>query len=54
MNGKTAKLIRRVAKAKGLKEKDLKREWLSMNQKQRTDKRQAMFADIAPAAAKKK
>ncbi len=46
MNGKTAKLLNRYAKAKGVNDKDLKREWYAMNAKERFLRRQAMLQEL--------
>ena len=46
MNGKTAKLLNRYSKARGVNVRDLKREWYSMNAKERFLKRQEMLKDL--------
>lgn len=46
MNEKTAKLLNRFALAKGSNVKNLKREWNSMNSKERFLKRQEMLKDL--------
>ena len=54
MNGKTAKLLRKVGAKKGANVKDLKRQWMSLTAKERFEKRQEMLAELGPAAPKKK
>lgn len=44
MNQKTAKIIRKYADLKGIDEKDLKREWKSLNESQKDIKRQEFLA----------
>ena len=46
MNGKTAKLLNRYSKAKGLNSRDLKREWYALTSKQRFLRRQEMLQDL--------
>ncbi len=46
MNGKTVKLIRRYSLQTGVAEKNLKREWLSMNGNQRFERRQKMLESL--------
>lgn len=46
MNEKTAKLLGRYSKAKGTNLKDLKREWLGLNAKERFKKRQTLLTDL--------
>lgn len=43
MNEKTAKLLNRYSLAKGANPKELKREWLSLNARERFQKRQALL-----------
>lgn len=52
MNGKTAKLLRKVGARKGTNVKDLKRLWMSMTAKQRYEKRQELLAELGGAPAK--
>jgi len=55
MNGKTAKLLRKVGAKKGTNVKDLKRLWMSLTAKERFLKRQEMLADLgSPVQSKKK
>lgn len=46
MNEKTAKLINKYSMAKGANAGDLKREWNSMNSKERFQKRQTMLKEL--------
>ncbi|MBI3396158.1 MAG: hypothetical protein HY042_10015 [Spirochaetia bacterium] len=46
MNEKTAKLLNRFAKAKGVNPKDLKREWAGLNATERFKKRQTLLRDL--------
>jgi len=46
MNEKTAKLINRYSLAKGTNSKDLKKEWNSLNAKERFLKRQSLIRDL--------
>lgn len=46
MNEKTAKLLNRYATQKGANSRELKREWLSLNAKERFKKRQAMLQEL--------
>ncbi|WP_167880162.1 hypothetical protein [Leptospira fletcheri] len=46
MNQKTAKLLKKYAEAKGFSEKQLKREWLVLNQQQKDAKRQEILKDL--------
>ncbi len=46
MNEKTAKLINRYSLAKGINNKDLKKEWMALNARQRFEKRQSMLKDL--------
>ena len=46
MNEKTAKLLNRYAMARGSNSRDLKREWLSLNARERFQKRQAMLQEL--------
>ncbi|MCB1189195.1 MAG: hypothetical protein H7A23_04035 [Leptospiraceae bacterium] len=39
MNQKTAKLLKKYGQLKGLSEKNLKREWMSMNKMEKSKKR---------------
>lgn len=51
MNGKTAKLIRKVAKKRGTRKpkeiKALKRDWYSLNRHERTKRRKEYQQEIA-------
>ncbi len=42
MNGRTAKIVRRYAQAKNIHDRVVKREWYSLNHKQRGKKRKEM------------
>ncbi|MCR9144027.1 MAG: hypothetical protein NXI24_17400 [bacterium] len=46
MNEKTAKLLNKYALAKGSNSRDLKREWVSLNAKERFQKRQAILQEL--------
>ncbi|EPG73690.1 hypothetical protein LEP1GSC058_3649 [Leptospira fainei serovar Hurstbridge str. BUT 6] len=46
MNQKTAKLIKKYAEAKGINEKQIKREWLVLNQQQKDAKRQEILKEL--------
>ncbi|EQA35646.1 hypothetical protein LEP1GSC050_3636 [Leptospira broomii serovar Hurstbridge str. 5399] len=46
MNQKTAKLIKKYAEAKGISEKQIKREWLVLNQQQKDAKRQEILKEL--------
>jgi len=46
MNEKTAKLLNRYAKARGVNVKELKRQWTALNGRERFDKRQALLKDL--------
>ncbi len=46
MNQKTAKLLKKFAQAKGLSEKDVKREWLVLNEFQKDKKRQEILSSL--------
>ena len=46
MNGKTAKLLRRYSLLTGDKEKDLKRQWLALNSRQRFERRQEILSTL--------
>ncbi len=50
MNEKTAKLLSRYSLARGTNLKSLKREWLSLNARQRFERRQAMLNELKPKA----
>lgn len=47
MNIKTAKIIRKYANLKGINEKDLKREWYSLDESQKDIRRQEYLASLA-------
>lgn len=47
MNAKTVKILRKYANLKGLDLKNLKREWLSLNEFQKDKKRQEYLAALA-------
>lgn len=47
MNEKTAKLLNKYATARGQNVKELKREWLSLNGKERFLKRQELLKELA-------
>ncbi|MBX7056781.1 MAG: hypothetical protein K1X75_01855 [Leptospirales bacterium] len=46
MNEKTAKLLNRYSLARGGNLKALKREWLSLNARQRFERRQAILREL--------
>lgn len=46
MNQKTAKLLKKYGQLKGLDDKNLKREWMSMNQAERTKKRKEYLSAL--------
>lgn len=46
MNEKTAKLLNRYALAKGSNSRELKREWVSLNAKERFQKRQSILNEL--------
>ena len=46
MNHKTAKILRKYAALKGLNEKDLKREWQSLNKFQKDQRRQEYLTSL--------
>jgi len=46
MNEKTAKLLNKYAKARGVNPKELKREWTSLNAKERFVKRQNLLKEL--------
>ncbi len=46
MNGKTAKLLNRYALAKGVNSRDLKRQWMSMNARERFQRRQKLILEL--------
>ncbi|MBE7412733.1 MAG: hypothetical protein L6Q54_02055 [Leptospiraceae bacterium] len=46
MNQKTVKLLKKFAKAKGISEKDIKREWLVLNEFQKDKKRQEILSAL--------
>jgi len=48
MNGKTAKLLHRIAKKMGSNLADLKREWYSLTSKERFLKRQEYLKQLKP------
>lgn len=47
MNAKTVKILRKYANLKGLDIKNLKREWLSLNEFQKDQKRQEYLAALS-------
>ncbi|GBF51117.1 hypothetical protein LPTSP4_26480 [Leptospira ryugenii] len=49
MNSKTAKLLGKYAVQKGVSEKQLKREWLSLSQFEKDKKRQEILKEIVKA-----
>ncbi len=46
MNQKTAKLLKKYAEAKGINEKQIKREWLVLDQTQKDQKRQEILKEL--------
>ncbi|MEQ9363159.1 MAG: hypothetical protein RIF32_02895 [Leptospirales bacterium] len=46
MNEKTAKLLNKYALAKGSNSRDLKREWVALNAKERFQKRQSILKEL--------
>ena len=46
MNQKTAKLLRKYSKFKNLNPRHLKKEWISLNKKERTEKRQEILKEL--------
>ncbi|WP_167882063.1 MULTISPECIES: hypothetical protein [Leptospira] len=46
MNQKTAKLLKKYAEAKGINEKQIKREWLVLNEFQKDQKRQEILKEL--------
>jgi hypothetical protein len=46
MNEKTAKLLNKYALTKGANAKDLKKEWVSLNAKERYQKRQSLLREL--------
>ncbi|PJZ71276.1 hypothetical protein CH373_01880 [Leptospira perolatii] len=46
MNQKTSKLLKKYAEAKGISEKQMKREWLVLNQQQKDKKRQEILKEL--------
>jgi hypothetical protein len=49
MNAKTAKIIGKYAILKGISEKQLKRDWLSLSQTDKDKKRQEILKEIVKA-----
>ncbi len=46
MNSKTAKIIKKFSDLKGINSKQLKREWLSLNESEKDKKRQEFLAAL--------
>ncbi|EPG65310.1 hypothetical protein ACE5IS_10095 [Leptospira wolffii] len=46
MNQKTAKLLKKYAEAKGISDKQIKREWLVLNETQKDQKRQEILKEL--------
>jgi hypothetical protein len=46
MNAKTVKLLKKYAQAKGISEKQVKREWLGKSQFEKDKSKQSMLAEL--------
>ena len=52
MNQKTAKLLRKYSELKNINNRYLKKQWIALNKKERTEKRQEILKELLEKTSK--